>query len=195
MKKIFFLIIPLTGLFLSSCNCDCNDKNSTVDSTDVVQMKHPNTQTFYKTEKPDDAVIFADSIIYDVVIQNSQYGNDWTNDCSYWTSAEAVDVDAIINMIFHAIYKERLVPYDLFSNEPMSIDEVKALEKKYERNIMAKIEFKEEWYFNENTLEMSKLIKELSFGYENVDKDGIVLNYYPAFKIYLNNPEKNQIAK
>jgi len=191
MKQIFLAILSIALIYLTSCNGGSKENKNTADSVAVEQVKYPNTKTFYKVEKPDDAIIFADTIIYDVVLQNSQYGREWTNECSYNTVAKTVDIEAITNTIFQAIYKNRLTPYDLFTGEVMTVAQVKELVKKHKISSMAKMEFNEEWYFNENTLEMSKRIRDISFGFEKTDEAGNVLSYYPAFKVYLNNPDKN----
>ncbi len=192
-RNIISVACLMIFVMLFACNVSERKDLSKTDS--IPQVQHPNTKTFYKTAPGTDAVVFADTIIYDVVIQNTQYGNDWTNECSYYTVTKKVDVESISNVLFHAVYQKRLIAYDLFTGEAMTVEAVKKLEKKYARTTVAKLEFNEEWIFNETTLEMSKIIKDISLGYEKVDKDGNVLSYAPAFKVYLNNPEKNGVEK
>jgi len=181
IKQILFAVL-LLALF------GCKAKEPEAEQ----QIVHPNTTTFYKTEVGTDAIQVAESIIYDVVIQNSSAeGTEW-NDGSYYTSVTNVDVEAIANILFQAVYEQRLVPYGILTGEPMTIEEVKKMDLEFKRNRIAKMEFTEKWLMNENTLEMSKLISEIALGYESVTDSGEVTGYKPCFKVYLTDKEKNK---
>jgi len=193
--KIKSILFFLFFVILIGCNQSQKTENNDVATDSIDNYIHPNTKTFYQTTTDDQSIVVAETIVYDVVIQNSQYGNEWQNECSYYTFATNVDAEAIANIIFQAVYEGRLIPYAIMRDGTMSIEEVRALEKEYKRNSIAKLEFTETWYFNENTLQMSKKISEIAFGYERLTKEGEIKSYNPAFKIYLDNPEKNTVAK
>jgi hypothetical protein len=187
---LFVLIIIMVG-----CNNTKKTEITDIENDTINSFIHPNTTTYYQTKTDDQAIVVAETIVYDVVIQNSQYGNEWQNECTYYTYASNVDVEAFANIIFQAVYEGRLIPYSIMRDGTMTLDEVKELEKDNKRNSIAKLEFTETWYFNENTLQMSKKISEIAFGFERLNEAGEVLSYNPAFKVYLDNPEKNAIAK
>lgn len=186
MKHFLFAIIIITFL-------GCKGKET--EKVEEQQVVHPNSTTFYKTEAGADAIQVAERIVYDVVMKNSSTEDTEWNDGSYFTSVTNVDAEAIANIIFQAVYEQRLVAYNVIEERAMTIEEVKQMDLTYDRKQIAKIQFVEKWLFNENTLEMSKIVSEIELGYEKTSETGEVLGYKRCFKVYLTDKEKNIIAK
>ncbi len=134
------------------------------------------------------ATVVALPIIYDVVIKNSDPENDWQAEC-----LKKVEVQTFANIIFKAVYEKRLIPYNYNLEIPMTIDEVKQLEKEFKRERVAKVQFLEEWYFDEKKLQMGKRVNAIMLAYEKYDAKGVVKSYKAGIKVYLNK-NKNIVA-
>jgi hypothetical protein len=63
--------------------------------------------------KQTDASMVADSVIYDVVVKNPNIDDHWTEEC-----LRHLDRLGLVDMVFEAIYREELIPYDYISNRP-----------------------------------------------------------------------------
>lgn len=174
MIKNVFLFLLLSVLAVS-----CDNSN---------QSPYPNTGNFYSTDDGE-SVLVADPIIYDVVVKNPDPNDEWVEFC-----LENTDVDAIQNVIFTAVLQERLTPYHYRLDSIIPLDSVKAFIERNKEFQFAKLQFGEQWYFNETTLEMNKKVNYITFGYELFNSDGVMYEYRPGFKVYLDK-EHNQITK
>ncbi len=189
MKIRILSLIALLTIGLFSCNTTNIEEVTDVDTVKAEENIYPNTKTFYKSGlNGDNAAIIAESIIYDVNVTPIE-GDEWSE-----YSLKGTNTEALENIIFHAIYNGRLTAYsykdeDFFGEDVkgnvISIEEVKAFEKEYKNNPLAKIEFKEDWYFDEETLKMGKEVKSVIFGYKQKEKIG----YRALFKVYLDKEE------
>lgn len=132
---------------------------------------------------PASAAVIADTVIYDVVIRNPEPDDLWAEEC-----LRQLNREALVDMIFNAIYRQELLPYDYFSNRVLSVNEIKELEKdpEFSRTNIGRIQFMEEWYFDEENLRMEKRVNSLSLGYEVFDSSGKLRGYKPAFMVKLN---------
>ena len=130
-----------------------------------------------------DASVVADVVVYDVVVKNPDPEDRWTEKC-----LRHLELEGLVDMLFEAIYREELIPYDYISNEPLSLKDIKDLENntEFSRNNVGKIQFSEEWYFDQDNLRMEKRVNSLSLGYEVFDLEGNLRGYKPAFLVILN---------
>jgi len=196
MKFKILSLVALLSISLLSCDPPPSKEITDIDSVKVEENIYPSTKTFYKSDlNGENAILFAESIIYDVRVTPRE-ANEWEE-----YSTKSVDTKAFENVIFHAIYSGRLTPFHykdeaFFGEESIgkvvSIEEVKAFEKEYAKNPLAKIQFKEDWYFNEETLEMSKKIKSIIFGYKIMDGSPDE-KFKALFKVYLDKTENNEV--
>ncbi len=133
--------------------------------------------------KQTDASIVADSVIYDVVVKNPNIDDHWTEEC-----LKPLDRLGLVDMVFEAIYREELIPYDYLSNRPLSVGDIEDLENdpEFSRKNVGKIQFTEEWYFDQVNLRMEKRVNSMSLGYEVFDMSGNLRGYKPAFMVKLN---------
>ncbi len=121
----------------------------------------------------------ADTIITDVVIKNSN-NDEWTSYC-----LRNLDKETLVNELFDLVYSGKLTPYNFFSDEKMTIDELKELEKdpEFKRENIAKVQFEESWNFDTENHKMIKKVHSIMLAYELYNSDGSVKGYKPIFKV------------
>ncbi|MFP4366146.1 MAG: hypothetical protein ACLFQA_03530 [Bacteroidales bacterium] len=129
------------------------------------------------------ALVIADTVIYDVIVKNPVEGDEWTEEC-----LRNLKREGLVDIIFDAIYQKELIPYDYLSEEPLTLNAIKDLENdpEFKRENIGKIQFSEEWYFDKENLRMEKRVNSLSLGYEVFDLSGNLKGYKPAFMVKLN---------
>lgn len=189
MKKLRIIIL-LAGIILINlfaCKSNKEDKTENNLKSDSVLSEIPEVRmgNFYAdSANKTNAVVLADTIIYYTIIKNPDPDDDWQEQC-----LSRLDRKALANIVFNAIYSGRLTPYNFKTEAPMTIEEVKALDKENPRSQIAKMEFTEEWYFNENDLSFSKRVNSIMLGYERRSTEGEV-KYTAGVKVYLNGEKK-----
>jgi len=183
MRKITNLTLAFVLVFfLNSC------KNKDTEQKEDINVPEVKTGAFYETNlNSGNAVVIADTIIYDVIVKNAFPEDDWQEFC-----LKDVDRTALVNIIFNAIYNGKLTAYDYQQEIPLTVEEVKELEKEYNRDKFAKMQFIEEWYFDEKELQMGKRVNEIMLAYELINQDGEVRGYKAGVKVYLTDKSKNQ---
>ncbi len=127
--------------------------------------------------------VIADTVIYDVVIRNPDPEEWWADE-----NLKNLNKEALLDIIFNAVYRKDLIPYDYFSQEAMTAHEVVEIENEpdYSRDNIGRIQFAEEWYFDEENLRMEKRVNSLTLGYEVLDARGNLRGYKPLFMVKLN---------
>lgn len=126
--------------------------------------------------------IIADTIITDVVIKNPD-DDEWTEYC-----LRNLNKEQFIDELFRLVYNGELKPRNFFTEEPMTIDEVKEIEQNedYRRENIGKVQFEEAWYFDPVKKQMIKKIHSIMVAYELFDSNGDIKGYKPVFKVYFN---------
>jgi len=173
MKASKFLFFSLIfSIMLISCKNDLPPEaketkpaevKSYMDNTDTVNTK-----------------LIAEKIVYDVKVKVSSDDDDWTKECLANTNPQALS-----NMIFKAIYDKKLQAFDYFTNEEMSLNQVKDFEQEWSRDKIGKIQFMENWYFDEADLQFYKKVYGIMLAYERYNEDGSVKNYKAGIKVIL----------
>ena len=194
------IAISLTlALSIASCTHEGSQQatNDAADTTtkveDIVEEEVviapptiPESETFYDFDSTK-AIVIANPISYDVATKCYIKNDDG------WDEQRVAHTNtvAIANAIFQAVYKGRLTAYDYFTEQPMTIDQVKSLEKNNKRKEIGKLMFTENWYFSEKTLTFTKKIEAVTLGYEIIDKSTQELHgFKPAFMVKLNEVKK-----
>ncbi len=190
MKQIILSVSIFALTFAAACNNggDQPTNNNTADTTAKVETEKviappsiPESETFYDFDSTK-ALVIANPISYDVTTKCYIKDDDWEQE-----RLANTNTIAIANAIFQAVYKGRLTPYDYFTEQPMPIDSVKAVEKRFTRKQIGKIMFTEKWYFSEATLTFTKKVETVTLGYELFDKtNGELHGFAPAFLVKLN---------
>ncbi len=128
-------------------------------------------------------ITIADTIVYDVIIKNPNPHDNWTDEC-----LKNLNKDQFVDILFESVYKKQATAYDVFSDNIITPDELKKLERKkdFSRNKIGKIQFTESWSYNDSIRSMSKKVISVALGYEIFDDEGSLIGHKPVFKIYLN---------
>ena len=184
MKNNFLITLAIfSGFFFTNCTSGNETAKQVVDT--VITEVYVAKPTRFDDEPIDKAnvIAVADSITYSVIVKNPDPTDEWTEQC-----LSRVDRQAIAKTIFDAVYAGKMIAFDFVTEAPLSIEEVKEMEKKegHERKLIGKILFEEEWYLNPEKLIMSKKVNAIMLAYESYNSDGSVRNYKAGIKVYLN---------
>jgi hypothetical protein len=126
--------------------------------------------------------IVADTIIYDVIIQNPNPEDQWTSEC-----LKDFKHSDLIDSVFSLVYSGKLAAYDFFSKKSLAVNEIKSMESEdgYSRDKIGKIQFTERWYFDKPSQQLQKEVLSMVFGYELFNQERTLRGYKPIFKVYL----------
>ncbi len=162
------IIFPLfiTGM-LFTAGCRNNEKNSS---------KTNNSSDTLRTEY----VKVADNISYDVIIKPEPESDPWE-----FEKLEGLKDSILIDRLFSDVYEGRANAFDFFTGEPVNKKDLQKLEEEFnnDRSLIAKLQFTEDWYLNNETGEITKNIRSVTAGYGITDFDGRRMGYKAAFKI------------
>jgi hypothetical protein len=128
--------------------------------------------------------LIADTIIYDVIIHNTNPDDQWTQQCLQY-----VNQRMFIDSLFKLVYEEKVIAFDFFEKKPLRIKDVRKLESEagFNRDNIGKIQFTERWYFDSSKLQFQKEVISIVLGYDLYDNDGSIRGHKPVFKINLNH--------
>ncbi|HBH49168.1 MAG TPA: hypothetical protein DDX98_11035 [Bacteroidales bacterium] len=129
------------------------------------------------------ASIIADTIIYDVIIKNTNPDDRWTEECLQYTHR-----DFLVKSIFKGLYARKLTAYHYITNTPLTIEEIKNLEKEewFSKDAVGKIQFTEIWYYSAERNILRKEVLSMVLGVEQFTSVGELKGYKPLFRIYTN---------
>lgn len=164
--KIFYFLFIVVVLLNASCR----------------KFSSQNPQIIIKHDS-DYGRLVADTITYDVVIKNSNPEDTWASEC-----LKNLQHSSLIDSLFDLVYSHQAGAYDFFTQEPMSVKDLRRIEKEksFNRNNIGKIQFTEKWYFDSSSQQFQKEVISIVLGYELVNDEGMVYGYKPVFKLYLN---------
>lgn len=121
---------------------------------------------------------WADTIIYEVMIHNSDTLDQWES-----TKIKNVHTKQIVDDCFNMIYSGNKKAYDYYTHEPISINEVKELEARndFSRDKIGKLQFTETWRYNNSLNQLQKQVHNILIAYEVYDDQGNLRGYKAAF--------------
>lgn len=122
----------------------------------------------------------ADTFIADLVVRNPDTADWWTAKCVKYLKRQA-----FIDTLFQQLYAQQLVAYDYYSGKPLSILQIKEIERRddYNRDIVGKFQFYEGWFYDARHRVFIKKVYSIIFGYETYDDSGMVKGYKPMFRV------------
>jgi hypothetical protein len=134
--------------------------------------------TSFPVNNWNEASFWADTIIYEVLIQNPDTLNNWEN-----TKLKRVKTQKIVDDLFELIYNKEKVAYNYYTHKPMSINQIKKLEEddEFSRKRVGKLQFTETWKYNKNTGKVQKKIHHILLAYEIYDSSNNLRGYKAAF--------------
>ncbi len=183
MKKhisslLLFAAMASAAMFTSCKNTTPQPQEARVDTVIVVENPAYAETVSYIDAAPGKSVVIAQPITYQFKVKNYNQEDDWSEECLAHTNT-----GALAACIFQAVIKGRLKAYDYYSEEELTVAQVKAIDKKYSRKSIGQIQFEEDWYFDEKNLRFYKDVKALIWGYETrqgTDRNG----FDPAFRVF-----------
>ncbi|MBN1791823.1 MAG: hypothetical protein JW830_15080 [Bacteroidales bacterium] len=149
------LIIPIVLLFLAFA---CRRPDHTAQGAD--------TLTTLDTAA---GMVVADTIIYDVLIQNPNPEDPWAVQC-----LKGLNHSLFIDNIFTMIYSGKLTPYNHETREKLTSAQVQKMEtaEGFDRDNIGMIQFTEVWYMNPVNGTMTKKVHSMVLGYNYYTPDG-----------------------
>ena len=165
-KKTLIIILLIAGITA------CKQQNS-----------EPSVTRQAKTLKDTALLDFqsiAESIRYDVIIKNPDPDDEWTETC-----LKGIDREKLVDEVYKAIYAGKVKAYDYYTDEPMSVKQVKEIEKQAESDgaEVAKVQFLEDWFFDSVTFNFYKKVHFIMLAYELLDENGKARSYKAAFYV------------
>lgn len=167
-QRYFIIVNSIAVSLVFLILAGCNSKKEKIIETDYSKIV---------------ATQIADTIIYDVIIENPEPDNEWINDC-----LKNLNKKELVNFIFNAVYEGKAEAYHYYTNEKFTIKDVEEIEKdpEFSREKIAKVQFVEEWLLDKENFSMYKRIHSIMLGYEIRYEDGTIRGYKPTFRVYLN---------
>lgn len=171
MNKIYFFLIGISlVLSVTSCSDDTSGNDNGVAWAGLVESK----TILLKPEGWDD---------------------------EYWESVnQNVDQEKMFNTILNAVLEERLKAYDILSDEELTVKDVigmianvqllesgESQAQQITENDLSTIRMREEWFFDEEELKLSKKVTRLDFLLKKLNLDGEYIGDRALFYVYLNN--------
>jgi hypothetical protein len=171
MKTLIANCIIFVMLFIGISSCNNETKNSV--GQEPLNLTSADNDT-------NDSFIITDTIIYELVIKNPSKEDEWKDEC-----LKHLDRKAYVDYLFKSIYNGTLIPYSEETNQPVSIESIKALEKdpEFSRDNIGMIQFYEKWEYNTTKNTFTKYVYAAILGYEATDGEGNIIGYKPVFRI------------
>ncbi len=120
---------------------------------------------------PDSAagMVVADTIIYDVLIQNPNPDDAWAAEC-----LKGLNHSLLVDNIFAMVYSGVLTPYNHETREKLTAAQVQIMEAAdgFDRDNIGMIQFTEVWYMNPVDGTMTKKVRSMVLGYNYFTTDG-----------------------
>jgi len=159
-------------ILIIACITACKQQNSKPSVTGKAKTLKDTTLLNFQS--------IAESIRYDVIIKNPDTDDEWTETC-----LKGLDREKLVNEVYKAIYAGKVKAYDYYTDEPMSVNQVKEIEKQAESDgaEIAKVQFLEDWFFDPATFNFYKKVHFIMLAYEILDENGNARNYKAAFYV------------
>lgn len=119
-------------------------------------------------------------IIYDTYVINRDSTDSWGDEClSNFSRKKLVD------KIFTAVFDGKVTPYDYFTSEKIPPGQIRKMETDnvFSRKNISKIQFEEQWIWDDEKNEMLKQVISMTIAYEVFDNLGKPRGQKPIFKL------------
>jgi hypothetical protein len=118
---------------------------------------------------PAKGMVVADTIIYDVIIQNPNPDDAWAVQC-----LEGLNHRLLIDNLFEMVYSGKLIAFDHTTNEKLTPRQVRKIEETegFRREDIGMIQFTEAWYLHTGELTMTKEVLTMVLGYNYYTPEG-----------------------
>ena len=131
-----------------------------------------------QTSTNKELTVWADTIIYDVLISNPDSLNEWDTQ-----KVKHVNQQKIVDDLFELVYSGKKKAYHYYSKKPLTLEDIKDIEadERFERNKVGKLQFTETWHYNEHNQLLSKKVHSILVAYELYDYNNELRGYKAAF--------------
>ena len=119
-------------------------------------------------------------IIYDTFVINRDSTDSWGDEClSNFNRKKLVD------KVFTSVYDGKVTPYDYFTDAKITPEQIRQMETEgvFTRKNISKIQFQEEWIWDDDKNELLKQVISLTIAYEVFDNEGKSRGQKPIFKL------------
>lgn len=125
-------------------------------------------------------LIAADTIIYDVVIRNSNPDDTWKAFC-----LSRVNYAVLIDSIFNMVYSGSISAFNHETQEKLTARQVQEIERSdgFSRDKIGMIQFTEVWYLNPAEKSMQKKVISMVLGYNYYTPEGELFGHKPVFRV------------
>ncbi len=140
----------------------------------------------HKTEKQIECItpnsnnleLWADTIIYDVLIVNPDSTDDWQEQ-----KLKYLNQKKLVDDLFESIYSGQKKAYNYYTNSEYSIQDIKEFEKDYSRGDIGKIQFSESWLYDKKSGKYIKQVYSILVAYTLYDSSNNIRGYKAGFYI------------
>lgn len=124
------------------------------------------------------STVWADTIIYDVLINNPDSVDEWAT-----TKVKDVRHKKMVDDLYDLVYSGKKKAYHYYTNKELSIADIKEMEadERFTRNRVGKLQFTETWLYDKNTTELKKQIHSILLAYELYNDSNQLRGYKAAF--------------
>ena len=119
-------------------------------------------------------------IIYDTYVINRDSTDSWGNECLSEFSRKK-----LIDKVFEAVSDGKVTPYDYFTGEKIAPKQIQKMETDnvFSRKNISKIQFEENWIWDDEKNVMLKQVISMTIAYEVFDNEGKSRGQKPIFKL------------
>ncbi|WP_282037687.1 hypothetical protein [Saccharicrinis aurantiacus] len=147
----------------------------------VIVISSCNQQPELNSDKvllPEHNVVWADTIIYEVLLTNPDELNEWET-----TKLQGVNSKKIVDDLFKMVYDGEKKAYNYYTNEELSIKQVEEIERRddYSRDKLGKLQFTETWNMDIANKKMHKEVLSILLAYELYNDSNELRGYKAAF--------------
>ncbi len=91
----------------------------------------------------------------------------------------------MVDYLFNKVYKGEIIPTDYFTGEKIELNQLKTMETEgqFSRKNISKIQFEEQWVWDNEKSELAKRILSMTIAYEVYDHAGKSRGQKPIFKL------------
>ena len=119
-------------------------------------------------------------IIYDTYVINRDSTDSWGYEClSNFNRKKLVD------KVFTSVFDGKIIPYDYFTGEKITPEQIRKMEtdNMFSRKNISKIQFEEEWIWDDDKNVIQKQVTSMTIAYEVFDNEGKSRGQKPIFKL------------
>ncbi|MCW3788381.1 hypothetical protein [Plebeiibacterium sediminum] len=135
-------------------------------------------QIVYTAPSSNNLELWADTIIYDVLISNPDSTDDWQEQ-----KLKHLDHKKIVDDLFESIYSGQKKAYNYYTNSEYSIEDIKEFEEDYPRSNIGKLQFSESWLYDKTLGKHIKQVHSILVAYTLYDSSNNIRGYKAGFFI------------